>query len=197
MRSTDQLRMVLVSGFAGSGKTETGKLLAGATGWALIDKDTITRALVEGMLSGIGADPNDRHTQKYLDKVRPLEYECLLRAGIENLECGCSVILSAPFLQEVVDSGWISRLRRRCTHLDTKVEVVWVDSDVPSMKERLIARGAERDAWKIANWDLYLAGIDLTTAPHGQYFRIDNRIASELPLATQVVVLSRSLLEGQ
>ncbi len=46
--------------FAGSGKTEFAKFLSFVTGWALLDKDVITRPLVESMLTALNGYPNDR-----------------------------------------------------------------------------------------------------------------------------------------
>jgi len=103
--------LTVVAGYTGSGKTETGKLLAQATGWALIDKDTITRAIVESLLARINGDPHDRQTRDYLTQVRPLEYECLMRTGWENVECGTSTILSAPFPREIGDANWVGSVR--------------------------------------------------------------------------------------
>lgn len=186
-------QLTIVAGYAGSGKTETGKLLAQATGWALIDKDTITRAIVEGMLDRIHGDPHDRQTQAYLTHVRPLEYQCLMRAGWENIECGVSTILSAPFLREVRDPEWLASVQRRCVYLGARLEIVWVLSDIESMRERLIGRNAERDAWKLANWDEYLAGIDPDLRPGSAHHLLDNRIDAGEPLLHQVLDLVRAM----
>src|SRR5438094_277632 len=80
-RATGDTSLVLVGGFAGSGKTEFGQLLAAITGWALLDKDALTRPLTENLLLALGADPNDRETDLYKQRVRPLEYLCLLNAA--------------------------------------------------------------------------------------------------------------------
>lgn len=190
-------RLTLVAGYAGSGKTETGKLLAQATGWALIDKDTITRALVESLLDRVHGDPHDRQTQDYLTLVRPLEYQCLMRSGWENVECGVSAILSAPFLREIRDPGWLDSVRRRCVYLGARLEIIWVLSDAESMRERLIARDADRDAWKIANWPEYLAGIDPDFRPDAEHLVVDNRLDAGEPLLQQVVRLARGLTQKE
>jgi predicted kinase len=185
--------LVLVAGYAGSGKTETGKLLAQATGWALVDKDTITRPMTERLLEQLHGDPHDRQTQLYLTHVRPLEYECLMRTGWENIECGTSTILAAPFLHEVRDADWVAAVQRRCTYLGAALRTIWVDSDAESMRERLIARNAERDAWKLSNWQEYLAGIDLALRPCVDHLVIDNRVDTGEPLLHQVLRLAQTL----
>jgi predicted kinase len=185
--------MVLVSGYAGSGKTETGKILAEITSWALLDKDTLTRPLVEQLLTELNGDPHDRQSPLYLHRVRPLEYDCLVRTGQENLECGSSCILSAPFLHEVTDVAWLRRTRRRCQALGGELVVTWVAADTESMRQRLIARNADRDTWKIANWAEYLLSIDVNMVPKGEHFLLDNSVSGRLPLADQVVALANQL----
>src|ERR1700722_13262933 len=106
--------LVLMSGFGGSGKSESGKLWAACTGWTILDKDTMTRPFVERLLEALGGDPDDRDTQFYVETVRPLEYECMMKTVWENLESGNSVVAVAPFIYEVVDPRWMSRITRRC-----------------------------------------------------------------------------------
>lgn len=142
---TTTITLVLVAGYAGSGKSEAGKLLAAATGWALLDKDTISRPMTERLLRALGGDPDDRHSPTYLEHARPLEYECLMKAVWENLECGTSVVAVAPFLAESADSQWTSRVARRCGRTGATFETLWVDSDLESMRDRLISRNASRD----------------------------------------------------
>jgi hypothetical protein len=93
--------LALVAGFAGSGKTEFSAFLSSITGWALLDKDVLTRPLVESMLAALGGDPNDRHSRLYLSQVRPVEYRCLSNATFANIENGISTVVTAPFLAEV------------------------------------------------------------------------------------------------
>src|SRR5262245_2114146 len=40
-------QVVLAGGYAGSGKTEFGRIVVRETGWGMFDKDTTTRAVVE------------------------------------------------------------------------------------------------------------------------------------------------------
>ncbi|HEV7761064.1 MAG TPA: AAA family ATPase [Acidimicrobiales bacterium] len=188
--------MVIVAGLAGSGKTETGKLLASVTGWALLDKDSLTRSLTERLLLRLNGDPHDRHTPLYVDVVRPLEYDCLLKTAWENVVCGVSVILSAPFIREVNDDGWLRGVRQRCRRSGSRLHVVWVASDPPSMRIRLTSRGADRDVWKLANWDAYLQTVDAEMLPGCDHIVIDNCIEAELPLVDQVQVIAHRLRSG-
>ena len=187
------LTLALVGGFAGSGKSEAGKLLAASTGWAMFDKDTLTRPLTEHLLAASGGDPDDRHSDEYVNRVRPLEYDCLLKASWENLECGVSAIMVAPFIREAADRQWMSRIARRCHRMRARFEPFWVDSDAESMRERLTSRNASRDTWKLTHWSAYLSTIDLGLRPVLEYHLIDNRIAAVRPLAEQVESVAQRL----
>jgi predicted kinase len=187
------LTLALMGGFAGSGKSESGKLLAAFTGWAILDKDTLTRPLTERLLLAFGSDADDRHSKVYTERVRPLEYECLLKAAWENLECGVSAVLVAPFLREVTDQHWMSRVTRRCHRAGARLETFWVDSDADSMRERLISRNATRDTWKLTHWSAYLPTMDLRLRPVLDHHLINNRITAARPLAEQVEAAAQRL----
>lgn len=159
-RSQRSLSLTLIGGFAGSGKSEFARFLTSVTGWAVLDKDTLTRPLVERLMISIGGDANDRHTSLYLENARPYEYRCLLDAGMENIRCGVSTVLTAPFLQEFSDEEWLTRVRNGCVRHNATMSVVWVKCDTDSMRDYVAFRGAARDAWKLANWDEYLATVD-------------------------------------
>ncbi|MFI5757592.1 AAA family ATPase [Streptomyces sp. NPDC051569] len=191
---TSTITLALVAGYAGSGKSEAGKLLAAATGWAMLDKDTISRPMTERLLLALGGDPDDRHSPTYLEHARPLEYECLMKAVWENLECGTSVVAVAPFLAESADAQWASRVARRCRRTGARFETLWVDSDLDSMRDRLISRNAPRDTWKLTHWPTYTSGLDLGLRPATLHHVIDNRIGASRPLAEQVESIAQRLL---
>jgi predicted kinase len=184
-RPTGDTSLVLVGGFAGSGKTEFGRHLAAIAGWALLDKDALTRPLTESLLLALGADPNDRQTDAYKQRVRPLEYRCLLNAAFDNLDNRVSTVLTAPFLQEMPDPSWLRRIAHRCTAEAIDVAVVWVRCDVDSMYAYLQGRGAARDAWKLTHWDDYLRSIDLALRPRCPHLQVDNGENAAVGLAAQ------------
>lgn len=177
--------VTLVAGLAGSGKTEFAKFLSAVTGWALLDKDVITRPLVESMLIALGQDPNDRHSEVYRTEVRPLEYRSLLNATFANLDNGVSTVVTAPFLAEVADPQVLRWLLHRCHTAEAHLEIVWVQADVDTMRTYLQRRDAARDAWKLSHWDEYLASIDLNLRPQLPHFYIDNSLGSAVQLADE------------
>jgi predicted kinase len=187
-------RVVLIGGYAGSGKTELGRIMARRTGWPILDKDTITRPVAEAALEMLGQAPNDRESDTYLNVIRPAEYDALIAAMTENVECGTSTILTAPFLREFGDRAWLDRIMARCAALSATVAVVWVYCDADSMRTYLKHRGAARDTWKLAHWDEYLGSIDLAFRPPVAHRLVDNSLGGR-PLHDQAADLLCQITE--
>lgn len=183
--------VVLIGGWAGSGKTELGRILVRETGWPLLDKDTISRPVLESALAAVGYSPHDRESDLYLTQFRPREYEALAAAVHENVECGNSVLATAPFVREMADPAWIARARATYAALNASLTLVWVHCDEATMHTYLRHRGAARDAYKLAHWDEYMAQIDLDFRPPAPHIAVDNS-ESSLPLHDQ----ARKLLES-
>jgi DNA-binding transcriptional regulator YhcF (GntR family)/predicted kinase len=188
-------RVLLIGGYAGSGKTQLGRILARQTGWPMLDKDTLTRPVVEMALEMLGQSPHDRESQVYAQTIRPREYEALVAAGQENVECGNSVILTAPFIREFRDAAWLSRIQAGYDAMNATMTMVWVYCDADTMHTYLRHRGAARDAFKLADWPGYLATIDLDFRPPAPYLSIDNS-ASSVPLQDQAKQLLHAVTEG-
>ncbi|WP_030588495.1 AAA family ATPase [Streptomyces anulatus] len=178
--------LMMVGGYAGSGKSEFARFVSQLTGWPVLDKDPITRPLVERLLVEMGSEPNDRHTDLYREKVRPLEYQCLLETAYANVDCAISTVLSAPFIAETTDPRWMRRLINRCEARGVTVAVVWIQCDLDTMHEYISFRSAARDSWKLQNWDTYAAGIDLELRPVVPHLVVDNRLGSAISLTDQV-----------
>ncbi|MGW2698539.1 AAA family ATPase [Streptomyces sp. NPDC001340] len=178
--------LMMVGGYAGSGKSEFARFVSQLTGWPVLDKDPITRPLVERLLVEMGSDPNDRHTALYREKVRPLEYQCLLETAYANIDCAISSVVTAPFVAEATDLGWMRRLVNRCEARGVTVAVVWMLCDLDTMREYIGFRSAARDSWKLRNWDEYAATIDLDLRPAVPHLVVDNRLGAAISLTDQV-----------
>lgn len=166
---------MMVGGYAGSGKSELARFLGAVTGWPVLDKDVLTRPMVERMLIELGSDPDDRNSEAYATHVKPREYRCLMRTAWERLESGVSVIVDAPFVAQFADEEWMRRLSEKCGSRRVASVVVWVACDVDSMFEHVKVRGATRDSWKLQNWDTYAAGLNTEFRPIGPHVVVDNR----------------------
>ncbi|MFF2749516.1 AAA family ATPase [Kitasatospora sp. NPDC058048] len=184
--------VLLVGGYAGSGKSEYAKFIGRLTGWPILDKDSLTRPLVDQLLLALGGEVNDRSSDLYREKVRPLEYRCLMEAAWDNLNCGTSVILDAPFLAEFSQADWMQRFYNRCKAKRVAVAAIWVECDPESMREYIEFRGAARDMWKMEAWEDYLATVDLKLRPAGPHFVVDNRLGAAVAAADQ----ARDALSG-
>lgn len=182
--SVTRPRAVLIGGYAGSGKTELGRIVARRTGWPILDKDTTTRPVVEAALEELGMSPHDRESETYRTVVRPGEYTALAAAVAENIECGVSVVATAPFIREMSDEAWCDRTRSTIESLGGELHAVWVRCDADSMLHYLRHRGAARDTAKLADWSGYLAGVDLDYEPAMPHHTIDNSVGSR-PLQDQ------------
>jgi len=176
--------VVIVGGYAGSGKTELGRILTRLTGWPMLDKDSLTRPVVEAMLRNLGLSPHDRESDTYLSQIRPAEYEALREATVENVSCGNSVVMTAPFIRELADAAWCQRARADFAALDAQLRVIWVRCDPESMHVYLRRRGAARDAHKLENWDRYVGGLNLDYAPAMPHVVLDNSVDNP-PLQVQ------------
>ncbi|MGY0461450.1 AAA family ATPase [Kitasatospora sp. cg17-2] len=184
--------VLLVGGYAGSGKSEFAKFLGRLTGWPILDKDSLTRPLVDQLLMALGGEANDRSSDLYREKIRPLEYRCLMEAAWDNIDCGTSVVLDAPFIAEFSQAEWMQRFYNRCRAKRATVAAIWVECDPGSMREYIEFRGAARDAWKMESWDEYVAAIDLKLRPQGPHFVVDNRLGAAIAAADQ----ARDVLSG-
>lgn len=182
--STSSPQVVLVGGYAGSGKTELGRILARATRWALLDKDTTTRPVVEAALEECGKSPHDRESPTYLRLIRPAEYESLMAAVTENVDLGVSVIATAPFWSELSSQAWCDRVAAEMESLGARLHVLWIRCDAETMRTYIKRRGAARDASKLANWNKYVTNIDLEFHPAIEHHIIDNS-ADQRPLREQ------------
>jgi predicted kinase len=153
-------RVILVAGYAGSGKTRVGKDLARRLRACYLDKDTMSSPLVERLLAELGQPAGDRDGDVYRAVVRPLEYEGLVAAGLEAAELGAEVVLSAPFLVQLTDAAWSRRLADQANERGVQVRVVWVAADLETLRRRMRERGSPRDDMKLADWTNYAAAID-------------------------------------
>lgn len=189
-------RALIIGGYPGSGKTELGRILARLTGWPMLDKDTLTRPVVEAALEILGRSPHDRESTDYLDKIRPREYEALMSAALENIDCGNSVILTAPYIREFNDPAWVKRTEAQFEARKVAVSFVWIYCDADTMHTYMRGRGAARDATKLADWPAWLDSIDVEFRPPMPHHMLNNS-ASSTPLQEQAQDLVNKLTSSK
>lgn len=164
-------------GGAGSGKSTLSQRLAAVSGAAYLDKDTLAGPLVQLALAALGQDPHDRETNPtYLERVMPIEYEALFAVAGSNLALGRSVVLDAPFVAYLDDPQYLAAMMTRARWPDVRVCVLHIRTSSAVVRERLIARGLERDRAKLRDWDAYWArfGSLACAWADGEHVTIDN-----------------------
>lgn len=187
-------QVVLVGGYPGSGKSEFGRMVVRETGWGLFDKDTTSGRVVEAALEALGQNDSDRESDVYLNIIRPAEYRALMEVMTENIQCGASVVLSAPFIRELNDPEWIAKTKASCDEYGANLNVVWVTCDYDSRRGYMRHRGARRDDWKLANWEAYLESITPEIEPSIDYMHVENSGSSKQKLRDQARELVSALI---
>jgi len=61
------------------------------------------------------------------------------------------------------------------------------------LRHRLAGRGWERDAGKLADFDVFVAGMRPGIEPAAPHAVVDNRLSSTAPLGAQVAALVQNL----
>ncbi|MEU6191523.1 ATP-binding protein [Nocardia sp. NPDC047038] len=151
---------VVVAGFPASGKSTAAAYLAEVLGAPVLDKDRFAPLLEESVMQTLTGDPHDRDSQTYRALVGPGIYDGLIRTGL-TVAATHPVVLDAPFLSTIRRAAAremsLSDHLRDYTGLAESVPLVtiWLDVTAPLIRARMIARGAERDAPKLADWETY------------------------------------------
>jgi predicted kinase len=133
-------------------------------GVAGVGKSTIARALCERVhLTYLSTDPitdpffpNTRESKEY-QEMRPRIYEALYLLAAENLSLGNSVLLDAPHVTQMKSREWIEQITNLAKTHDAVLRVVRCWCSEEELRRRIMERGQERDAAKLANWKTFVA----------------------------------------
>jgi sugar-phosphatase len=169
--------IVVVAGAAGSGKSTLGLELARSLGAALLDLDTLTNPVLEGLGSALadGAHWNDAGLRVL---VRPARYAALRATLADQVRAGGSAVLVAPFTAELLGGEEWQQLVEAA---GTTPQVVWLRASPELLAERRRIRSADRDA--------HVVDPPAEHTPLVPHLRVD----ASLPTAEQLADVLRRL----
>jgi predicted kinase len=182
----------VVAGAPGAGKSTVARLLVAAVSPvpALLDKDTMYGSFVASILAGSGHAAGEREGPWYDEHIKVHEYRGMAATTREIRSCGCPVLLSAPFTEQIHDAGrwqsWVTDLGGGV------VRLVWVRTDAATLRHRLVERESERDSAKLAAFDQFAARMRLDAEPVAPHLTVDNRLSAQTDLQAQVLALAGS-----
>lgn len=146
--------LILVSAPPACGKTFVGKQIARALAPSVyLDLDNLNP--VSRNVCLCSGHPFDKDGAFFRENGRDPEYESLLAFGYEALDFADAVILSAPFGKELREEDRFNDIVARAAEHGARVIPVWIQSNRDQAHRRMISRGADRDVWKLANYEAY------------------------------------------
>jgi hypothetical protein len=153
----------VVAGPPGSGKSTVADLILARLDPvpALLDKDVLFPGFVAEVLEAHGRPFGEREGPWYDEHVKAHEYGGMTAAARQIRTHGCPVLLVAPFTTQIRDpecwSAWVVEL-----------------GGEPRLRQRILARGADRDGGKLEAFDTFLARMLPETPPPVPHLEIDN-----------------------
>ena len=152
-------RLILVTSPPACGKTYISKKLAENLRHVVyLDKDTLIP--LSKVIFDVAGEPYNRSSDFFYRYIRDIEYVTTLELAYEALKYDDIVLINAPFTREVRDHAYIEGLKKKLVQMNTKLTVIWVQTDVEVCRQRMIARNSDRDTWKLQNWDEYIKGVN-------------------------------------
>ena len=138
-------KVIIVCGTPGSGKTTHARQLVAANSATLLDIDTATERLVKVGLAEAGHSADDRDSDYFKQTYREPVYQALFDIARDNLPYH-DVVITGPFTKEIQDPDWPAKLSQA---LGSEVEVHYVQCPPEIRRQRLAARGDDRDQAKL------------------------------------------------
>ena len=154
-------KLILVTSPPACGKTYVAmKLAAELNHVVYLDKDALI--ILSRQIFEVAGQPYDRSSDFFEEHIRDYEYAAILDMAVDALEYDDIALINAPFTREVRNPRFMESLRQDLMRKNARLYVVWVVTDPEICKKRMIRRNSDRDTWKLALWDEYMAKSDLS-----------------------------------
>lgn len=152
-------RLILVTSPPACGKTYVSKELAKHLRHVVyLDKDTLI--VLSKQIFAVAHQEYNRSSDFFEQNIRDYEYMAIVDLALEALDYDDIALINAPFTREIRDMAYMEGLRARLREHNARLTVIWVSTSVEVVHRRMIERASDRDAWKLANWDEYIAGVN-------------------------------------
>ena len=149
-------KLILVTSPPACGKTYVAmKLAAELKHVVYLDKDALI--ILSRQIFEVANQPYDRSSDFFEEHIRDYEYAAILDMAVDALEYDDIALINAPFTREVRNPRFMESLRQDLMRKNARLYVVWVVTDPAICKKRMIRRNSDRDTWKLAHWDAYMA----------------------------------------
>ena len=154
-------KLILVTSPPACGKTYVAmKLAAELNHVVYLDKDALI--ILSRQIFEVAGQPYDRSSDFFKEHIRDYEYAAILDMAVDALEYDDIALINAPFTREVRNPRFMESLRQDLMRKNARLYVVWVVTDPEICKKRMIRRNSDRDTWKLAHWDEYMAKTDFS-----------------------------------
>lgn len=152
-------KLILVTSPPACGKTYVSKQLAKALKHVVyLDKDTLI--CLSKQIFKVSGEPYNRSSDFFEKNIRDYEYEAIVALALEALDYDDIVLINAPFTREIRDTTYINQLKDKLRVKNASLVVIWVETSVEVCRQRMLERNSDRDVWKLANWEEYIAGCN-------------------------------------
>lgn len=152
-------RLILVTSPPACGKTYVSKKLAENLKHVVyLDKDTLI--VLSKQIFAVAHEEYNRSSAFFEKNIRDYEYAAIVDLALDALAYDDIVLINAPFTREIRDTAYMDTLRTRLKQKGARLTVIWIQTDPEVCHQRMILRSSDRDTWKLANWDQYIAGVN-------------------------------------